>query len=292
MQTSHRYVGVEVCGVRASRTLSRTIIGIGLILGRDGQSSLVDCQVALNILNIVVAGVAANDCRTRDNLISVGTLIRLAAAQRDARQNVIALQTAHRHVGVEVLGVRTCRTLSRTVIGVGLVLGRDGQSSLVDGQVALNILNIVVASVAADGRRTRNNLISVGTLVRLDATQCDARQSIIALQTCHRNVGAEVLGVRTSRTLSRTVVGVGLVLGRDGQSSLVDGQVALNIRNSVVAGVVADGCRARDNLISVSTLVRLAAAQRDARQSVIALQTAHRHVSVKASGVRTGRTLS
>ena len=130
MQAAHSHIGFEACSVCASRTLRFAVVSVCLVLRRDGQFRLVDCQVAFNIRDIIVAGVFADSGCARDDLVGVGALVRLAAVQRDARKSVAALQAFHRHIGIKNCGVSAGRTLGRTVICVGPVVRRNRQVGL------------------------------------------------------------------------------------------------------------------------------------------------------------------
>ena len=291
LQTLNGHIGVEITRIGTGRSLLTTVVGVILVNCRDCQLDSIDRQVAIYIRDFVVAGVLADGGCARHNNSRISAGICFLAGQSDARQSVVALQAFHRHVGVKSTRVGAGRTLGRTVVRICLRQSRDRQSRLVDRQVAFHIRDFVVVGVRADSSCARNNLIGVGALVRLAARQGDARQSVAALQAFHRHIGVESTRVRAGRTLGGTVVRIGLVFGSDRQSRLVDRQVAFNIRNSVVAGVCADGGRTRDDLIGVGALVRLAARQGDARQSVAALQASHRHVGGEALRVCAGRTL-
>ena len=114
-----------------------TVIGVCLVFRRNGQRRLVDGQVAFFIGDVIVAGAAADGHRARNDLIGVRARLRLAAAQRDARQCIRALQAAHSHIGVEIIRVSANRTLGRTVICVGPVFRRNRQVGLANLQPAV-----------------------------------------------------------------------------------------------------------------------------------------------------------
>ena len=96
------------------------------------------------------------------------------------------------------------------------------------------------------GSRRRHDLVLVDTNVGLLASNCDARESVAALEAFDGHVGAEVRRVGAGRTLLAAVVGVGLLNSGDGQRGLGDGQVAIdnlegNVKVAVLVGEHAHG---------------------------------------------------
>ena len=291
LEASDGHVGVEPLIIGAGRTLGASVVGVGLVLGRDGELGLVDGQVALDVSDVVVVGPAAHESPGRDDLVGVGAGVSLAAGEHDARELVGTLEASDGHVGVEPLIIGAGRTLGASVVGVGLVLGRDGELGLVDGQVALDVSDVVVVGPAAHESPGRDDLVGVGAGVSLAAGEHDARELVGTLEASDGHVGVEPFIIGASRTLGASVVDVGLVLGRDGELGLVDGQVALNVDDVVVVGRSADNGVGRNDLVGVGAGVGLAASKRDAAERVAALEALDGHIGVEAGGVVAGRTL-
>ena len=184
------------------------------------------------VADTVAGGEGRRDVGTR--LVGVGVHILARGRHNTGGQRCTVLQARGRSLGV--VGHQRSAVINLRVVDGDQQVGRRNL------QVALHIGNIVVARVVADLSGARHDLVGVGTHIGLGAGQCDARQSVIALQTLYRHVGVEAIGVSADRTLGLTVVGVGLILSRDGQGSLGHGQRA--------------ECRADGVVLSQRTLVQ------------------------------------
>ena len=223
-QTAYLHLAGNVAGVgRIVLALRLTGVGIGLRLRGYSHCLGVDLQLAGSIGDVIVAGSAADGGRTRHDLAAIRARVRLTTVQRNARQCIAAHQTAYRHLAADVAGVRlVVFALRRTIVCVFLRFGRDGQILLVDRQLALVVNNIVVTCFAADSRRAWLYFVIIRACIRFKAIQLDTRQCITSHQTTHRHLVGNVAGVGLIVfALCRTVIGISLVLGSDGQRSLV-----------------------------------------------------------------------
>ena len=94
-----------------------------------------DDQRAGNIFNLVVAGCRSDLCIARNDLSFICACIRLFAVQGDARDVIRALQTFHKHLGVQIRRIgRIIFTLRRAGVEVHLIDDRDLKRRLIDCQ--------------------------------------------------------------------------------------------------------------------------------------------------------------
>ena len=226
-----RHRGGETAGVIRA-------INLRGIVGLDDDGSLVNCQRTGIIGETVVAGIATDSRRARHNLAVVRARVRLTTVQLDARQRLTGHQTAYLHLAGNVAGVgRIVLALRLTGVGIGLRLRGYSHCLGVDLQLAGSIGDVIVAGSAADGGRTRHDLAAIRARVRLTTVQRNTRQCIAAHQTAYRHLAADVAGVRlVVFALRRTIVRVFLRFGRDGQTLLVNRQLALRFRGEIIVG--------------------------------------------------------
>ena len=197
----------------------RAVVGLRCVIGGNGDLLRVDGQVALNVDDVVVVGRSADNGVGRNDLVGVGAGVGLAARERDARERVGALEALDGHIGVEAGGVVTGRTLRAAVVSVGLVLGRDGQGRLGDGEL------------------TRDNfgddIVASGVLRLVDG---NSREGHAVLTDVGAGAGSGDTG--EGKALNRageardgllcTVVGLAFGGGGQGDGNGIDGELAGN----------------------------------------------------------------
>ena len=188
----------------------------------DCYSFWINRQLTSHVCNVVVSGILADCRRARYDLAGIFANIGLLAVQCDACQSVAALQAFHRHLARVCVG-RVILALRRSVVGVALVIRRNRQRRLRDRQFTGYVCNVVVSGILADCRCARYDLAGVLADIGLLAVQCDARQSVAALQAFHRHLARVCVG-RVILALRRSVVGVALVIRRNRQRCLRDRQ--------------------------------------------------------------------
>ena len=150
---------------------------------------------------------------------------------------------------VKTIGQRRARRISgghrnavsRAVVRAFVVRSHEVEIvSFLDGQLTGSVGYVIVLSNTAYNSCTRRNhtriYIHIGSLtVQGDARQCVARGKAVCVQ---RHLGSNRGGIGVGDvvlTLSRSVVGVLLILGRDGQRSRVDLHGAEHRRHMVLA---------------------------------------------------------
>ena len=245
----------------------------------------IHCIVAVILSVIFERFTCSRDCNraSRDFEAAVrlgyGVVRVLAQCDRDVicigifalgtLNGVVQLIAAHQAFGRHRIRIRICLAVDLLLSLVNL----QRCCLRFDCQISRYIADAVVAGRFANFRNARNDLTFVYFRVGLLAVQRDARQSVIALQAIRYNLRKNVLSVdRVILTLESSVVGVFLRLRCDRQRSLLDRQISRYIADAVVAGRFANFRNARNDLTFVYFRVGLLAVQRDARQSVIALQ--------------------
>ena len=220
---------LKSAGREAALRQGAAVIGLAGVVRRDRHSLALNRQHTAHIRDIIVVSVATDLGRARNDHAIIHADICFHTRQRDARQSIAALQAVNRHVGVESTRVCAGWTLLTTVVGVGLGDCRDRQRGLFDCQVAVDIVDRVVACVAANLGIARHDNSRIGTGVCFLAGQSDARQSVAALQALNRHVGVEVTRVCAGRTLGLAGVCIGLRFRRNRQSRRLDLQPTVRI---------------------------------------------------------------
>ena len=240
-------VGLDARG-RGRRLQRRAVVHLrDVVAARAHQRdvvALVNCQLTVHILNSIVVGVLTDLRCARHNHTRIYASICSLTRQRDARQGVTALQTLNGHISADIARVSARRSLGLAVVGVSLINRSDCQFGLLDRQGSIDIVNCVVAGVLANLCIARNDNSCIDTGIGLFAGQSDARQSVAALETAHRNIRIKARCVDADRTLGLAVVCIGLRFRRNRQSRRLDLQPTVRIGRVVsvirAAGIIAN----------------------------------------------------
>ena len=247
------HVGVEALGVGAGRTLRLAVVGVVLRLRRDGERGLGDLERAVGRGHEVVADLGLDSGRY-GGAVDGGDDVGLGARVGD--------RGLRGHLDGEGMGIALGEALDLelglrqrgAVVDLVCVLGGDGDLLGLDGEVGILVGHVVVVRDAlfglmVEGHRSgaRDDLVGVGAGVGLAARERDGGQGIAALKTGDGHVGVEALGVGAGRALRLAVVGVGLILGGDGEVGLLDGEGAVVDHEGDV--VVARGLAGPDDVL-------------------------------------------
>src|SRR6185503_18816865 len=185
-------------------------VGLGLVVGLDGQRRLGHGQRAIGQLDVVVGEVGAGAGRdVRGDGVAAdaagqggGCVIRV--------DEVVAVLDARDGAGEGGVGV---------AVGLGLVVGLDRQRRLRDGEGAIDQLDVVVGEVGAGGGRD----------VRGDGVAADAAgQGGGCVIRVDEVVAVLRAGDGAGQGGDGDAVGLGVVVGLDGQRRLGHGQRAID----------------------------------------------------------------
>ena len=112
----------------------RPVVGLAVGCRRHRHRQRIHRQRAVRVRHTIITrhiiiAVHDYDCAGHNRILISGS-IRLAARQRDAGDLVASTETGHRHVVTDIRGIHAGRSLSGTVVCVGLRIGRNRHQRL------------------------------------------------------------------------------------------------------------------------------------------------------------------
>ena len=216
-----RGVAVGQTAVAVGQHRLARAVDLGQRVRRDSKGRLVDGQRARGIADGVIAGGRAA-CRDRAGVGSgIGRRRRGGRHRRKGRQ-------AGRRVAVDEAGIRHRQRRHRAAIGHRLVVGRDEQRRLVDGQRARGIADRVVGIDRTAGRQRAGIGSRVGIRRRTRGHRRQNRQ-------IRRRVAVDEAGIADRKRRHRAAIGHRLVAGRDQQRRRRDREICAGVGDDVVA---------------------------------------------------------
>ena len=254
--------------------VTRVAVGLGRVVGRDREIGGRDEQQAVDVGDRVVAEAGADGRGRRDRVRAAGHGGRRRRARADDRDAVdeVAVEQAD---GDELRPVED----RRRAVDLGRVDGRDRERGRVDGQLAVDVGDRVVAEAGADGGRRDDRVRAAGDRGRRRGTGARERDR------CHRVAVQEAAG-RELRPGEghRVAVGLGRVIGGDGQRGRVHGEHAADVADRVVGEAGADRRRRRDRVRAAGDgrrRGRARARERDAGDGVRVLEAGGRELGAR-----------
>ena len=245
------------------------------------------------VADTVAGGEICGDVRT--GIVGIGIDIRTRACHSTCRDGGTVLQA--RDVPA-VMGGGVVAHKCRAVIHLrGIQL--DGQRRWRD--LLLEVIHHIVvvdAVVRLELHRHSGDIrhcgVDVGRHSVFTARHLTAQLGVVLQTADDVAVGLAIRGFGQFAHERRAVIFLGGIQ-LDGQVGFVDRQVSRVVGNIVIARYIyaasLDNSIARHDYVRVSTLFRLEANQRDARQRIARDKRTHCHIAVEACGVSTLRSL-
>src|SRR5690606_30492181 len=115
-------------------------VGLRLRVGRDIESRLADRQIRVGVRDVVVSGYI----RKRASADGVGAGVLAGSAREAAAEGERAVVDAERGVHVLAAPLLRARELEMAV-GLGLRVGRDVESRLVDRQIGVGVRDVIIS---------------------------------------------------------------------------------------------------------------------------------------------------